>query len=134
MPLILKERYCRYGFSVPRDLPASLGWLHVPAANEISGVWRELSYMILIAGVMAVFTWNAGNKIIEPVNGVLFINAVPVTTLIIASLSGHRVTLLEMSGALLVIAALVLNNIYQRKDLKITAVKDTAYKSVPDEA
>jgi hypothetical protein len=28
-----------------------------------------------------------------------------------------------MSGALLVIAALVLNNIYQRKALRITAVK-----------
>lgn len=115
-------------------LATALGWLHVPAANEISGVWQELSYMILIAGVPAVFTWNAGNKIIGPVNGVLFINAVPVTTLIIASLSGRKVTLFEMSGALLVIAALGLNNIYQRKALRITAVKDMAYKNVPDEA
>ena len=115
-------------------LATIFGWLHIPAANEISGVWLELSYMILIAGVPAVFTWNSGNKIIGPVNGILFINAVPVTTMIIASLSGRKVTPFEMSGALLVIAALVLNNIYQRKALKITAIKDMAYKNAPDEA
>ena len=74
--------------------------------------------MILIAAVMAAFTWNAGNRIIHPINGVLFMNFVPVTTFIIAILGNQRVSYIEYLGAFIVISALVFNNIYVRKKVK----------------
>jgi len=34
----------------------------------------------VISGVLALFSWNAGNRALTPINGILFINLVPVTT------------------------------------------------------
>jgi drug/metabolite transporter (DMT)-like permease len=96
----------------------SAGLLKVPGIAVIWYVRWELLYMILIAAVMAAFTWNAGNRIIHPINGVLFMNFVPVTTFIIAILGNQRVSYIEYLGAFIVISALVFNNIYVRKKVK----------------
>ncbi|MCC3375663.1 EamA family transporter [Cohnella sp. REN36] len=71
--------------------------------------------MILITGVLAVFTWNIGNKIMKPENGMLFMNIVPVTTLTISALQGVEVGRLQLAGTLIVIIALVMNNLIQRQ-------------------
>lgn len=70
--------------------------------------------MIVISGVLAIFSWNAGNRALTPINGILFINLVPVTTFAISLMSGYTMTALEVAGALVTIAALVSNNLYQR--------------------
>jgi hypothetical protein len=74
--------------------------------------------MIVISGVLAIFSWNAGNRALTPINGILFINMVPVTTFIISGVSGYRVSTLEIIGAVLTITALVSNNLYQRRFLR----------------
>ncbi|EPY07531.1 EamA family transporter [Paenibacillus alvei TS-15] len=45
----------------------------------------------MIAGVLAVFAWNDGNKILKPENGMLFMNIVPVTTVTISAIQGLEV-------------------------------------------
>jgi len=40
---------------------------------------------------------------------------VPVTTFVISILSGYNMSKLEVTGAIITIAALVSNNLYQRK-------------------
>jgi len=96
-------------------VPATLaGWLEVPAVGTLSAIRWEMGYMIVVSGVLAQFVWNAGNRALTPINGILFINLVPVTTFVIAALSGYAFSSVELAGAALTIAALVANNLHQR--------------------
>ena len=84
--------------------------------------------MIVISGVLAVFSWNAGNRALTPINGILFINLVLVTTFVISILSGYNMRKLEVVGAVVTIAALVSNNLYQQK---ILLSKSAVPRAVP---
>lgn len=96
-------------------LATLIGWLKLPTLSMLEDVSGSLLYMALIAGVLAVFVWNTGNRIITPVNGILFMNMVPITTFIITVTQGYPLTSFELIGALITIASLILNNLYIRK-------------------
>lgn len=100
-----------------------VGWLHVPSLKMIDEVSGSLMYMSLIAGVLAFFVWNIGNKIITPINGILFMNMVPVTTFIISVFKGYQLTPFELAGAIITIASLIGNNLYVRKLNKPASVQ-----------
>lgn len=87
----------------------------MPSVERIGSAGAELLYMILIAGVLAVLTWNVGNKILKPENGMLFMNIVPVTTVTISALQGVEVGRLQLAEIFVVIIALVMNNLFQRQ-------------------
>lgn len=74
----------------------------------------HLAYMVVVAGFIGVLFWNSGNKIVTPINGVLFMDVVPMTTFAISALRGYRFNASEVLGVSLTISALVLNNVYQR--------------------
>jgi len=61
-----------------------------------------------------VLAWNAGISVLGPANGVLFINLVPITAFAIGVAQGHKFGASEIAGALLVIGALVVNNVATR--------------------
>ena len=71
--------------------------------------------MITLPGIVALLSWNAGLKMLTPLNGILYINFVPITTLIIMAFQGYHVSMFEIYGTLLVIFAIVRNNLVQRK-------------------
>ncbi|MFK2825995.1 DMT family transporter [Bacillus sp. B190/17] len=96
-------------------LATCIGWLNVPTLSMIDDVSGSLLYMSLIAGVLGIFVWNIGNRIITPINGILFINMVPVTTFIIYVIQGYHLTAFELIGTLITIASLIGNNLYIRK-------------------
>jgi drug/metabolite transporter (DMT)-like permease len=91
-----------------------LGCNEPPSLAAVVSIWPQLVYMILIAGFVGVLAWNSGNKIVTPLNGVLFMDIVPLTTIVIAVLQGYVFNQVEVYGAGLTIAALILNNLYQR--------------------
>jgi drug/metabolite transporter (DMT)-like permease len=91
------------------------GYLEVPDVETVATIRWEMGYMIVISGVLAIFSWNAGNRALTPINGILFINLVPVTTFVISILAGYNMSKPEVAGAIVTIAALVSNNLYQRK-------------------
>ncbi|MBZ5965042.1 DMT family transporter [Leuconostoc gelidum subsp. gelidum] len=91
-----------------------MGWLSVPSFGQISGVSGALIYMISFAGVIAVFAWNLGNRIIGPINGILFMNLVPITSFVISIVNGYKISGFELAGVSITILALVGNNIYNR--------------------
>jgi drug/metabolite transporter (DMT)-like permease len=64
--------------------------------------------------VLAVLAWNAGIAILGPANGVLFINLVPITAFAIGVAQGHRFGASEIIGVVLVIGALLANNLAAR--------------------
>ena len=95
----------------------------VPSLRTIMNVRFELLYMSIIAGVIAVFCWNAGNRYISSINGILFMNLVPVLALIGSIFQGYTVDKIEIAGASLTIIALLCNNLWQRKHKIPTSVR-----------
>ena len=94
---------------------SAAGISKVPSPGQITAVVPELLYLIIIAGVMAVFSWNIGVKRLGPLNGVLFINLVPVTAFAIGAFQGRVFSNIELIGAALTISALIANNLLARK-------------------
>jgi len=91
------------------------GKIAAPTLSTVRIVTPHLLYMALVAGLLAVLCWNIGNKIITPTNGVLFMDIVPVTAFIVSALSGVVPSTIQLAGAGITAAALILNNLNQRK-------------------
>lgn len=90
------------------------GHTTVPSLTDITVVSPHLLFMIIFPGVVALLGWNIGVSILSPLNGLLFINFVPVTTLLISILQGNTVTLFDIIGTVFIIISLVSNNIFVR--------------------
>ncbi|WP_232695877.1 DMT family transporter [Brevibacillus daliensis] len=95
------------------------GFLDVPSISALGAIAPEMSFMVVIAGVIALLSWNAGIKILQPINGILFINFVPVTTFAISLMQGYEMTMYDIVGTLFIMLALISNNLYQRRTAKI---------------
>lgn len=102
------------------------GVVSVPSSATVLSVTPELAYMSIIAGLVGVLCWNQGNKIITPLNGVLFMDVVPVTAFIVSTVLGVVPNNGQLFGIVLTASALVLNNLYQRRRLQMTAKLATA--------
>lgn len=99
-------------------IATQVGYITTPSIHTILSVGPEMLYLILIAGVIAVISWNTGIKILGTVNGILFVNMVPITAFIIGTFQGHHFTMIEAAGAFITIGALIGNNINARKKVK----------------
>ena len=95
-------------------LASATGFAHVPAWHTVTPVAGEIAYLSLFGGVLGVLAWNRGVALLGPLNGVLFINLVPITAFVIGIAQGHRFGVVEISGATLTIAALLGNNAVAR--------------------
>ena len=93
-----------------------LGYVPVPSAEMLSIVKYDLLFMMTLPGIVALLAWNYGVKILSSINGILFINFVPITTLVIMMMQGYKITTFDIVGTLLVITALIRNNVCQRKE------------------
>lgn len=101
-------------FAINALLIAS-GVIHVPSVEAMVAITPHLLYMSLVAGFVGVLSWNIGNKIITPLNGVLFMDVVPITAFTISTLSGVVPAHAQVLGASMTATALVLNNLFQRR-------------------
>jgi len=99
------------------------GYVSTPSASDVESVGWQLAYIVGIASVLGVLSWNAGNKLIGATNGVLFINFVPVTVFAIRIAQGHHFQPIEFAGAALVVGALIANNFVTRRS-DATAERD----------
>lgn len=92
-----------------------LGHIRPPTMTALQdGLWA-LAYMVVIGAVVAVLSWNAGIRKLGALNGVLFINFVPVSAFVIGVLLGHHFGMAELAGAALVILALVFNSLLSQR-------------------
>ncbi len=95
-----------------------MGYVAPPTVETIKIVSPHLLFMIIFPGVIALVGWNIGVSILTPLNGLLFINFVPVTTLVISIVQGNQVTSYEIIGIIFIIFSLVSNNIFIRMNQK----------------
>ena len=93
----------------------AIGAVPVPTMGELEAIVPDLLYMGPVAGFVAVLLWNTGNKILTPLNGVLFVDIVPITTFTVSALTGVVPVPAQLIGAGLSGAALILNNLYLRR-------------------
>jgi drug/metabolite transporter (DMT)-like permease len=93
---------------------SAAGMANAPSWTIVAAHGSEIAYLSLIAGVLAVLTWNAGIAALGPANGVLFINLVPITAFAIGVAHGQRFGASEIAGAILVIGALLASSLAGR--------------------
>lgn len=86
----------------------------LPSVSDLMFVAPHFLYMSLIASLAGVLCWNLGNKILTPLNGVLFMNVVPITAFTVSAFTGVLPTQVQIIGACITGGALILNNLYAR--------------------
>ncbi|MDR4887424.1 DMT family transporter [Fredinandcohnia sp. QZ13] len=91
-----------------------IGYVSVPTEEEISATAPHLLFMILFPGLIALLGWNIGVSVLSPINALLFINFVPVTTLLVSVFQGYHVTMFDILGTAFIILSLVANNLFVR--------------------
>ncbi len=86
----------------------ALGWAHEPDAGTLRALGPSLLYVVLIPTVLAALAFNRGVRALGAAQGIVFINFVPVSALVIGAARGAVPGAGEIAGASLVIAALLL--------------------------
>lgn len=87
------------------------GKLRIPEAAALVTLLPSLAYITVLAAFFAVLCWNQGIRAVGAQNGMLFINVVPLTALVVGLLRGQEFGMWELVGAVLVLASLVLNQL-----------------------
>jgi drug/metabolite transporter (DMT)-like permease len=99
------------------------GLSNLPTLDIVASLPVEIAYLSIVAGVLAVLAWNAGIGILGPANGVLFINLVPITAFAVGVAQGHHFGGGEFIGVVLVIGALLANNVATRAPARPIATR-----------
>ena len=94
------------------------GYISIPTGEVIMATSPHLVFMIIFPGLIALLGWNIGVSILSPINGLLFINFVPVTTLLVSVFQGYQITFFDHVGTVLIILSLVSNNLFVRLQKK----------------
>ena len=106
------------------------GYVSVPSMETITIVSPHLLFMIIFPGLIALIGWNFGVSILTPLNGLLFINFVPVTTLVISLVQGNEVNYVELIGITFIMFSLIANNMFlrkQQKNIPLQQIKQSVY-------
>jgi len=102
------------GFALIAAGASTFGWVAFPSTLP-ADVWWGMGYIVVFATVLAMLGWNAGIRRLGPINGVLFINLLPVSAFAIGVSLGVRFSSAEVAGAAMVVASLVLSNLEARR-------------------
>jgi drug/metabolite transporter (DMT)-like permease len=101
--------------TVATAIALGAGLVPLPTGHELWSVTPQIVYLALPGAFVAVLAWNAAIGLIGAQNAVLFGNLIPVTTFVIEIARGYRPSAVELGGAVLTIAALVVNNLLVRR-------------------
>lgn len=94
----------------------------VPSASALRSIAPHLLYMGPVAGFLAILFWNMGNRILGPLNGVLFMDVLPVTTFVVSSVTGVVPGRIQIAGACMTGVALIVNDVYLRRQAQAPPV------------
>ncbi|WP_203247343.1 DMT family transporter [Sporosarcina beigongshangi] len=90
------------------------GYISFPTVETMIMTSPHIAFMVIFPGVIALVGWNYGVSVITPLNGLLFLNFVPVTTLVIQVFQGVGITVYDYVGTIFIIISLLSNNIFHR--------------------
>lgn len=114
------------GFAVLLVGASAAKWAHMPDTGSwANSTFWGMGYIVAIATVAAMLSWNTGIRRLGPLNGVLFINLVPVSAFAIGVIRGEQFSTIEWVGAGMVLASLIASNTYTRRRQFITLTPST---------
>lgn len=90
------------------------GLIDVPGTAALGSVMWELLYLAIAGVLISMLLWTYGTQRIGALNSSLLINFMPVVTFAVRAWQGHPIAAVEVTGAAMVVLALVANNIYLR--------------------
>jgi drug/metabolite transporter (DMT)-like permease len=93
----------------------AVGWATVPTFATLGSVAWQLLYFSLCTVVLGVLGFNNAARRLGPLNTMLMLNIIPISVFGIEAALGRSFVAAEVLGALVVIGALVANNLYLRK-------------------
>lgn len=96
------------GLLIVAILATLAGFAHPPAAANVASALPSLLYIVVVATVLAALAFNLGVRRLGASNGILYINLVPISALLIGFVQGEKPTSTELIGTGFVIAALLL--------------------------
>ncbi len=102
------------GLAVANVAAIALGWASFPSAAAIGSVAWELLYFSVCTVVLGVLGFNNAARRLGPLNTMLMLNVIPLAVFGIEASLGRSFSAVELAGAVVVIAALVANNLYLR--------------------
>ncbi len=103
----------------------------LPSASQLEHVLPYLIYTACVPGFVGVLCWNLGVRIITPVNGVLFMDVIPVTAFVISAYRGESPESTQILGVACTASAIVLNNLYLRSQALRKRQLDTSLPTEP---
>ncbi|WP_087973549.1 DMT family transporter [Oceanobacillus rekensis] len=109
------------------------GYVAFPTVETMVLTSPHIAFMVIFPGVIALVGWNYGVSVITPLNGLLFLNFVPVTTLIIQIFQGAGVTVYDYIGTIFIIVSLLSNNIYLRLQRRKTEPQEEFHGRIQEQ-
>ena len=82
-------------------------------------------YVSLFGALIAMLLWNSGARRIGALNAVLLANLTPVVTFATRAVEGVVLSAAELAGAALVVGALGVNSVLQRRERLRTGLAST---------
>ena len=101
------------------EIAESTGSISVPGLHDYLAVWPQMTYVILLAAVVAVLSWNGAVARIGVLQTSVFITLVPVTAFVVDAFRGAPVRPGDLVGIAIVLASLVGANLAQRRRLSV---------------
>jgi drug/metabolite transporter (DMT)-like permease len=102
------------GLLLANAIAIAAGFAVVPALDSIVAVGWQIAYFTICTVVLGVLGFNAAARRLGPLNTMLMMNFLPIGVFGIEAALGASIAAVELFGALIVIAALVANNLYLR--------------------
>lgn len=92
----------------------AVGIASVPSYEQVASIAWQLVYFVLGSVVLGILAFNQTVRHLGPLNTMLMLNLIPISVFAIEAALGRSYVWLEIAGAVLVIGALVANNLYLR--------------------
>ena len=103
------------GLFTANAIAVAAGVATVPAFDAVASIGWQIVYFSTCTVVLGVLSFNFAVKYLGPLNTMLSLNLIPVGVFAIEAALGQRFAAVELAGAALVVGALVVNNLYQRR-------------------
>jgi drug/metabolite transporter (DMT)-like permease len=102
------------GLLAANAIAIHLNFSQLPAMGTIASVWWQILFFSFGTVVLGVLSFNAAARRLGPLNTMLMMNLIPIGVFGVEAALGRSFAAIEIAGALLVIGALVANNLYLR--------------------
>lgn len=108
----------------------AVGWSN-PHPGALGGSAWLLVWMVIGPTVASIFAWNKGRMLLGAQDIAIFMYLIPVVAFVMEALRGYQPGVVEMLAVLTVVAALVGDNIAQRRARAGTAAHESVVATTP---